>query len=285
MVRSKAPIPSDYMGITVPMKEVLGVGAFIGDCRPDVDAVLKKQALDLMQNVFGTKTPESGDILGKIEDGTLKDFRRKYRDRYWSEGREVMLLGEAHLYFRTLAYHHYIKRDTLRIASKHRVVISTSPLSDIEQYPYETLIVESGKGGKSVEKTIDGFFDELDEHMRKKYGIEIQRPEDITHEKARKHVGFQINNPQSLMSRPVNFNLCLERQTPPDTDDVRQMRQWFNDFMRDTAQTKQHVVEELLKGDIVSEINMQTIPGLPPIIGKITSTGRGRASPWLEDRI
>jgi len=273
-VRRKVQLPKEFVGYTVPMKEVLGVGAFFGERRKDVDKVLRRQARELIEKVFGKLDPGWDEVEKKITDRTLMDFR-SYELKH--KRNPVRLFGELLMYFESLAYHYYIKRDALRIATDCGIIISSNPLlSNLTRYPMETLIVPSKKGREAVED----FIERLGGHMKRTYDIKIKHPDEISHPKAGDYCWFRMNDVTPLLRNPVNFRLNLKHQRPPETGDIRTVREWFNKWLTEAPQIRRRVVEEVAAAEQVQKF---TIP--PKIEVTSTSHSTDRITRLLEDRI
>lgn len=249
VVRAPRKRQAQYIGFSMPLKDMLGVGPSMGDETEEMNRLLDEKAGELKQLIFEKKDPIPEEIDARIEDGTILDFRSQrympqYRDRLSGNIYREQYLEDSRLYFRMLAYHYYIKRDVNRIASECGVCLGNNPLSYTLDYPFETLIVPAQKG----QKTVDDFLHKVDGHLDSKYGVRLQYPEDIDKDIVRKYSGFKINDPERLMQFPGDWKRSIAGQMPPKTDDVLSVREYFNQWYVDDSQIRERTIDALLKG-------------------------------------
>jgi hypothetical protein len=147
-------------------------------------------------------------------------------------------------YMKRLAYHYHIKRDVLNVATAHGVVLAANPKSKDIQLPLETLILPKVGGRKAAE----GFLEGLKTQMRAKYGIETLRPETVPEPRARKLVWTEVDDPQKNLIHPEDWQMNLAEQTPPQTDDVRAVREFFNRWYIQQPHIQREVIDTMLKG-------------------------------------
>ncbi len=267
-LKGQAGRETQLAGYSMALKDVLGVGLHINESRPETYILLVQKAGELRKRVFGSYEPKPAEVEASINDGTILDFRDPRRPKQ-------SLKEDFSTYMQQLAYHYFLKRDVLRLASENRVVVAGNPASERIRYPVETLIVPAEAGRRQVEE----FLSAVGGHMSSKYGLRTRPPEEAAEDLPRKIAWAQVEGAGGLMSRPGDFEESLRLQMPPDSDDVRDVRAYFNRWYVQQPGVQERVVDAMLKGPVRSKGDLGGFKV------DITVTPEERVRNLLQDRI
>lgn len=267
-VKGHAERETRLAGYCLPLKDLLGIGLYIDESKPETYLLLVKKAGELTRRVFGSYEPRPAEVEAAIKEGTILDFRNPRRPRKSIE-------EDFGWYMKKLAYHHFLKRDVLRLACEHRVVVAGNPASEKISYPVETLIVPERAGRRQAEE----FISAVGRHMLGRYGLRTWPPEDISNADARGLAWTQVEGPGGLMSRQGDFEGSLRWQMPPESDDIRAVRGYFNRWYVSQPCVQAKVVDAMLKGSVRAK---GTYGGLEV---ELTVTPEEQVRSLLEDRI
>ncbi|MBU0762737.1 MAG: hypothetical protein KKD39_06895 [Candidatus Altiarchaeota archaeon] len=253
------PKTVEVEGYTMPLKDVLGMGASVERRREDMDAFLKLKAAQLKKIIFGegNNVPLWEDVEGRISDGTIVDFRSP---RVKDERNRGNLFGELGYYLEDLAYHIYVKRDVLELACEHQVIISTSPFAKEAGYPMETLIVKKEDGRQRAEQ----FIESLAQYMDVVYGVKTQHPSDIK-TASRKYVWNAIDSPLDHLRDKSSFDANIELQKPPNIsepptlEDIKKIRAWFNKWYCSSPARQEMIKQLSMETEYTIETQLPTL--------------------------
>jgi len=267
-VREPSERQIQLSGYSMPLKDLLGVGASIEDSQPETYIFLTLKAWELNKNIFGKPSPEPAEMEAAIKAGTILDFRDP-------RSPVKSMASDFGWYMKQLAYHHFLKRAVMRIACAHQVIVAGNPLSEKINHPLESLIVPKDRGRRSVEE----FISHVAAHMLGKYGLTLRKPEEIGNDSARGLAWAEVEAPCSLISHPHDFGLSIREQMPPQSDDVKAVRAYFNRWYVQQPHVQARIVDAMLKGAASSK----TVYGGLDVT--ITLTPEQRVANLLQDRI
>jgi hypothetical protein len=238
----------EVVGFNLPMKDLLGVGAFSGQETLEMRQVLEARASGLKVKVFGETDPAPMKVVKAIDAGTIRDFRDRHqmmRHRtaypFADDFRE-----DFKTYMTQLAYHYFIKRDALRLACEGGVIIATNPLAEKINYPMESIIAPKESGRAAV----DAYLGRLEAHMVGAYGVGFTPLDRLNGTPAGDSVWGQTEEPKRCLKHPEDWGRNLYEQMPPQTDDVRAVRQFFNAWYLSQPLIQREVMDAMLKGPI-----------------------------------
>jgi hypothetical protein len=246
VLKPQATAQARYAAYTVPLKDIIGRGAFVGEDSPQMAALLAAKSAKLAERIFGTGNPGRPEVEKAVGEGTIMDFRDPHAllgagEKYYLSPHFRQDYDD---YMKHLAYNYHIKRDVLRAACDHGVVIAPNPASEGLKYPLEAAIAPAERGRKAVE----GFLSAVGRVMLEKYGIKTtQEPKNPI---ASSMLWRQVDNPERLLAFPDDWEANIALQNPPKSDDVKTVRDFFNRWYVEQPHIKAAMLDALLKGDL-----------------------------------
>ena len=240
--RSRRPQPK-LVGYSLPLKTVLRVYRDALD--PIIDKALKARGRTLMRKVLGTNDPDWMTLKNAYFEGKM------HKDG----------LKNPHEYFEELAYHIMIKEPSFEAARKHGIFITEHPFTTSHEgkrlldEPTELLVTEESEG----ERNVDAFLDEMDEFYRRRFGIGITRPHEITVNPGGIAPLFRVNDARQHIPYPDNWRKNLELQRPPRGDSIKKKREYFNRLYRLSPEKDRDLVGSLVNAPNVKEEQMEGI--------------------------